>query len=145
MASNYLDGSDSVASALTYQQVQDSSSITTTSGTFSTMTTMSITALETGTYTIDAGADISINASGVSNKAEVALFNGATVIPQTTFGVGVNASGLSLASIGFSLSAISHATIQVTAGDVISFRFRRSSGSATVTATSRYLRLLKVG
>lgn len=145
MASAYLGGSDSVASALTYQQVQDSSAITTTSTTFSTMTTMSITALETGTYTIDAGVNISINAIGVTNEAEVAIFQGATAVPNTTVRAGVNASGISLASIGFSIPCSTNATIQVTAGDVISFRFRRSSGSATVTATSRYLRLLKVG
>src|SRR5690606_35293945 len=129
MAANYLSGLDPTASSLTYQQVQASASITSTSGTFATMSSMSITVHETGRYTIDAGVDISMNASAVSTEAEVALFNNGSVIPNTTFKARVIAPGISLSSIGFSIPSVSHAPIDLTVGDTVTFRFRRSSGN----------------
>lgn len=144
MASNYIHFNDPVASALIYQQVNANNSITTTSGTFSDMQFMSITVGEAGRYTIDGGSDISMNASGVSNKVELALYHNGNAIPNTTFTSGVNASGVSLASIGFSIPIFTHAVADLNAGDTVTIRFRRASGGATVTATSRFLKIIKV-
>lgn len=143
--SRYLGGFSPVAGSLIYQYVESNASATTTSGTFSAMSGTSITVLQTGTYCIDASVALSINASGTDNRAETQIFVGGTGNAFSLRQVGITLSGISLASAGWNMSSSSKVVVNLTAGDVVDFRFRRSGGSATVTALARTLMITKVG
>lgn len=142
---HYISSYNPTASRLIYQYVKASNNITSTSGTFATMAGTSITVLEAGTYFINGDSEVSINASGVNNGSEIAIFRNGTVVSDTTVKGRIQASGLSLASIGWSKTIATNNTIELDAGDVVELRFRRSEGSATVTASNRSLRIIKAG
>lgn len=143
--SQYISGNNPVAGSLIYQYVESTASTTTTSSTFSAMSGVSITVLQTGMYNVVAGVAISINASGTANLAEVQIFVNNSGVASSLRSLGTSLSGISLASLGWSMSGHTTATVSLTAGDTIDFRFRRSSGSATVTALARSLMITKVG
>lgn len=142
--SKYIGGYSPTASSLVYQYIENASSQTTTSGTFSNLTGVSLTVLQTGTYRVDSMVNLSINASGIDNRAETQVFVNGTGLPITLQQSGTRLSGVSLASLGWHMSANMTSVVNLSAGDVIEVRFRRVSGSATVTATNRNLMIMRI-
>lgn len=142
--SKYLGGHSSVSTGLVYQYIESTSSQTTTSGTFSNLTGVSLTVLQTGTYKIESVVALSINASGIDNRAETQVFVNGTGLPITLQQLGTTLSGVSLASLGWRMASSMSAVVNLNAGDVIEVRFRRVSGSATVTATNRNLMCTRI-
>lgn len=143
--SRYINSQSSVASNLTYQYVSSTSSVTTTSGTHSTMSGMSITVLQTGDYKIEGSVAISMNPNGVDRRAEVQIFVNGSGNAVSVRQVGITLSGISLASAGFNHSCHTKAVVSLSAGDTVDFRFRRTAGSDAVTALARTLMITKVG
>lgn len=143
--SRYIGSYSPTASALTYQAISTTTTVTSTSSTFAVMSGSSLTVLQTGTYKVEACCNLSVNASGTSNKAETEIFIDGVAQPNTRQQIGTEFSGLSLASVGWNLTTSAFFIVNLQAGNVVDFRFRRSNGSATITAAARSLMITRVG
>lgn len=142
--SRYIGGHSSISTGLVYQYIESTSPQTTTSGTFANLTGVSLTVLQTGTYRIESTVRLSINASGIDNRAETQVFVNNSGLPITVQQLGTSLSGVSLASLGWNMPSSMSAVVNLNAGDVIDVRFRRVSGSATVTAANRNLMIMRI-
>ena len=139
--SRYIGSYSPTASALTYQAISTTTTATSTSSTFAVMSGSSLTVLQTGTYKVEACCNLSVNASSTTNKAETQIFIDGAAQPNTQQQIGTQSSGLS----GWNLTTNVFLIVNLQAGNVVDFRFRRSSGNATVTAAARSLMITRVG
>lgn len=142
--SQYVSSFDPIASGLTYQFIQLSSSISTSSTTYST-TGLELTVLETGTYMVLTNAYMKNSGGvGLDREGTVDLFVAGVQATGTESGAGCILSGVSLANNGFDATVGNMTVIPLTAGQLLQLRYKKISGGDSIYLTSRSLIIIKV-
>lgn len=144
MAANYIDSFDPTAGALTYQFVNQTSTVSTSSSTYAT-TGLTLTVLETGSYMVLTSAYMT-NSGGVGLDREgvVSVFVDGVASTSSTSGAGCLLSGVSLANNGFDATVGNLTVLPLTAGNVLDLRFAKLSGGDGLTITNRSMIIIKV-
>lgn len=128
--------------ALNFYQTVMTNSITTTSGTFSSMA-LAITPVA-GTYIAFLNCDLTHNTSGTNNAAEITITIDGTPITSSNRTIGIAMSGISLASVAVKNSGSTMAMVTVNGSQNVVAHWRRADGSTTHTCTDRSLILVRV-
>lgn len=129
---------------LNYYTSVATSNTTTSSGTYSSLG-IDISNPVAGTYMAYLTCALTSNVSGINNKAEIAISVGGSVIADSVRNVGIELSGVSLASATTYNAAATSTIITVNGSQNVSAMWRRSSGNTTHTAGARRLILIRIG
>lgn len=133
---------DSKPSNLVYFENVNTSTTTTTSGTFASIgVTYTPPA---GTYFVTLTVGLGSNVSGIDNSSEIAIAVGGTVESDSVRRAGITLSGISLASAAIRSAASTTAVVTVNGSQAIAGFWRRASGSTTHSSYIKHLTLIRV-
>lgn len=144
-ASNVQTGIEEARTTVLNSSVTATSNTTTSSGTDSIISGMTITPVA-GTYFVIYSGEISTN--GANNSGEVSLYTGATRVTHSVRTIAINVA-LLLGIIGTSTVTMGagHTMAVVTVDGVtaITAQFKRTNGAGTLTVAARSMTSLRIG
>lgn len=133
------DSNGLLASGITVTQVTATTGTSTSSGTFSVISTMTITPTVSGVYLATFSGSVAI---GGNDSGQLAIFVNAVQQTHTTRTVTISASGLLGATAQGEWAANSEGVLTLTSGQAIDVRFRATSG--TITANQRSFKIQRI-
>lgn len=128
---------------LNYYNVIGTNNITTTSGTFSVMSGLTVTPVA-GTYYAILTCSLTSNVSGVNNNSEICITINGSVVNDSIKKAGINMSGISLASAAINSAATTSTIVSLNGSQTVTGMWRRSEGSTTHTCGNRHLFLIRI-
>lgn len=131
-----------VPTALTYYSATATNTLTTTSGTYSSLG-LGLTP-SAGTYIAFLSATTTSSTSGIVNISEFAISLAGAAVTASNRLAGISLSGISLASASVNSSIQSSIVVTTNGSQTIDGIWRRASGSASHSTTSRSLILVRI-